>query len=186
MTDRDTKAPHDLEVVRRFINTLDVEDGVDLLEGIEESARWLREQGLLDNEDTFTANDAQKMTTFREALRGLLGARHSGSQLSPETVDRLDEVARAAGLTAQIHDQRWVLKSCSPGVDGALGKLVVIMLNAISDGTWDRLQVCENDRCQWAFYDHSRSHTGRWCSMSVCGNRAKQRAWRARQTNPST
>jgi predicted RNA-binding Zn ribbon-like protein len=44
------------------------------------------------------------------------------------------------------------------------------------DGTWRRLKVCPGDHCGWAFYDHSRNQTGRWCSMSVCGGRAKARA----------
>ncbi|WP_245775276.1 CGNR zinc finger domain-containing protein [Nonomuraea wenchangensis] len=38
------------------------------------------------------------------------------------------------------------------------------------------------DRCQWAFYDHSRSRTGRWCSMRVCGNRVEQARRRTGQT----
>ncbi|MER7367820.1 CGNR zinc finger domain-containing protein [Nonomuraea wenchangensis] len=38
-----------------------------------------------------------------------------------------------------------------------------------------------NDRCQWAFYDHSRSRTGRWCSMRVCGHRVEQARWRTGQ-----
>jgi predicted RNA-binding Zn ribbon-like protein len=44
------------------------------------------------------------------------------------------------------------------------------------DGTWDRLKACPGHDCGWAFYDHSRNQTGRWCSMSVCGGRAKARA----------
>ncbi|WP_221891064.1 CGNR zinc finger domain-containing protein [Microbispora sp. KK1-11] len=52
------------------------------------------------------------------------------------------------------------------------------MAAALADGTWARLKVCVNDDCQWAFYDNSRSRTGRWCSMRLCGNRAKQARWR--------
>lgn len=33
---------------------------------------------------------------------------------------------------------------------------------------------------QWAFYGNSRARTGKWCSMKVCGNRAKQKARRDR------
>ncbi len=185
MTGRDTRAPDDLEVVRRFLNTHDIEDGTDLLDGIEESAIWLLEQGLLGNGAVFTADDAEKVSTFREALRDLLAARHGGSELSPEIVDSLNQIAKAARLTAVISEKGWSLESQSPGSDGALGRLVVMMLTAMSDGTWDRLHVCDSDQCRWAFYDHSRSHTGRWCSMSICGNRAKQNSWRARQVDPT-
>ncbi len=41
--------------------------------------------------------------------------------------------------------------------------------------------VCSSDTCQWAFYDRSKNRSGRWCSMQVCGNRTKTRAYRARQ-----
>jgi predicted RNA-binding Zn ribbon-like protein len=68
------------------------------------------------------------------------------------------------------------------GVDGALGRLLVLMSEAMAERTWPRLKVCANDACQWAFYDQSRARSGRWCSMQICGNRAKQQAWRARHT----
>jgi predicted RNA-binding Zn ribbon-like protein len=48
------------------------------------------------------------------------------------------------------------------------------------DGTWDRMKACRADDCEWAFYDSSRNRSGTWCSMEVCGNRAKARAFRAR------
>jgi predicted RNA-binding Zn ribbon-like protein len=43
------------------------------------------------------------------------------------------------------------------------------------------LKICTNDECQWAFYDHSRNRSGAWCTMAVCGNRMKGRAFRRRQ-----
>ena len=43
------------------------------------------------------------------------------------------------------------------------------------------MKACRNERCRWVFYDHSRNHTGTWCSMRICGNRHKVRAHRARQ-----
>ncbi len=64
-----------------------------------------------------------------------------------------------------------------PGrVDGAIGLLLAITARTMLDGSWSRLKVCPGDHCGWAFYDHSRNQTGRWCSMSVCGGRAKARA----------
>jgi predicted RNA-binding Zn ribbon-like protein len=62
------------------------------------------------------------------------------------------------------------------GVDRALGMLLAITATAMLDGTWQRLKACPGHDCGWAFYDHSRNQTGRWCSMAVCGGRAKARA----------
>jgi predicted RNA-binding Zn ribbon-like protein len=46
-------------------------------------------------------------------------------------------------------------------------------------GTWQRLKVCRATGCRWAFLDISRSRM--WCSMNMCGNRMKTRAYCARQ-----
>jgi predicted RNA-binding Zn ribbon-like protein len=54
-------------------------------------------------------------------------------------------------------------------------------VRAQADGTWPRLKACPADACGWAFYDRSRNHSRTWCDMSVCGNRAKARSYRARQ-----
>jgi predicted RNA-binding Zn ribbon-like protein len=47
-------------------------------------------------------------------------------------------------------------------------------------GQWDRVKICPAEDCRWAFYDRSRNHSRTWCSMQVCGNREKARAWRRR------
>jgi predicted RNA-binding Zn ribbon-like protein len=48
-------------------------------------------------------------------------------------------------------------------------------------GTWHRLRMCAAPDCRWVFYDTSRRGGARWCSMAVCGNRAKTRRYRNRQ-----
>ena len=61
-----------------------------------------------------------------------------------------------------------------------LGRLAAIVARSQADGTWPRMKACPNDRCHWAFYDRSRNRSRTWCTMSVCGNRAKARSYRAR------
>lgn len=41
------------------------------------------------------------------------------------------------------------------------------------------VKACEADTCRWLFLDTSKNHTRRWCMMSICGNRAKARRFRA-------
>jgi predicted RNA-binding Zn ribbon-like protein len=60
-------------------------------------------------------------------------------------------------------------------------RLLLIVRDSQRDDTWPRLKACRNPECRWAFYDRSHSQQGRWCDMSVCGNRIKNRALRARQ-----
>ncbi|MFC7546452.1 CGNR zinc finger domain-containing protein [Plantactinospora sp. GCM10030261] len=42
-----------------------------------------------------------------------------------------------------------------------------------------RLKSCAAHPCRWAYYDHSPAGRSRWCTMSICGSRAKMRAFRA-------
>lgn len=43
------------------------------------------------------------------------------------------------------------------------------------------VRKCEGPTCTMWFHDVSKSHARRWCSMAMCGNRAKAVAHRARQ-----
>jgi predicted RNA-binding Zn ribbon-like protein len=45
---------------------------------------------------------------------------------------------------------------------------------------FSRVKACEGQACTLLFADHTRGHARRWCSMAICGNRAKQAAHRAR------
>jgi predicted RNA-binding Zn ribbon-like protein len=65
------------------------------------------------------------------------------------------------------------------GVDGAFGRIVAIVFKAMLDGSWARLKACR--QCGWAFYDTSKNRSGSWCSMQICGNRTKTRAYRRRK-----
>jgi predicted RNA-binding Zn ribbon-like protein len=46
-----------------------------------------------------------------------------------------------------------------------------------------RVKACEGHSCTLVFADHTRSRARRWCSMAICGNRAKQAAHRNRLKN---
>ena len=48
-------------------------------------------------------------------------------------------------------------------------------------GDWQRLRLCRGDTCHWAFLDQSKNRSRVWCDMSLCGARAKARAYRARR-----
>ena len=65
------------------------------------------------------------------------------------------------------------------GVDGVLGSVLAAAFDCMRDGSWSRLKACRN--CHWAFYDESRNRSAAWCSMQLCGNRLKTRAYRLRR-----
>jgi predicted RNA-binding Zn ribbon-like protein len=62
--------------------------------------------------------------------------------------------------------------------DDVVGELLAIVAHAQADGTWQRMKACP--ACGWAFYDRSRNRSRTWCTMAICGNRAKARSYRAR------
>lgn len=183
MSTQRKQAPGELELVRAFVNTLDVEQGADRIATPAGLEAWLREAGLaspvsLDAAGVIRAGDV------REAVRELLLANNEGSVPPVAAVATLDAAAGRVGLHLSVAaDGRVTLASEASGVDGALGKLLVIAYRAMETGTWSRLKACRNDTCLWAFYDHSRNHSGHWCSMSVCGNRMKVQAYRARHAS---
>jgi predicted RNA-binding Zn ribbon-like protein len=174
-------APDRLEPVRQFINTLDVEAGTDALDDSAGLRQWLDAAGLRPG-GAVSDGELGRAREFREALRTAASANHDATALPPGVVSVLDEVAQRAGIAMTFTaDRDWRAEARAGGVDGALGELILRVIESMSAGTWSRLKVCARDSCRWAFYDTSRAAAGKWCSMRLCGNRAKQEAWRDRQ-----
>ena len=174
------KAPGPLELVREFVNTLDVEDGVDELTSPRALAAWLRARGLL-REGAATRPDVDRARKAREALRALLAA-NNGVSVRKEAALELNRAARRADMRLRFEpDGSARLEPAARGVDGALGRLLAIAAAAVAEGTWSRLKACRAPDCRWAFYDHARNRSRHWCSMAVCGNRTKARAYRRRR-----
>ncbi|WP_199845980.1 CGNR zinc finger domain-containing protein, partial [Streptomyces europaeiscabiei] len=61
-----------------------------------------------------------------------------------------------------------------------VSRVAAAVAEALTAGTWQRLKACEAPDCHWAYYDRSPAGRGRWCSMQVCGARAKMRRYRAK------
>ena len=154
------KAPEPLRQVQLLVNSCDVHSQVEWL------GDWLGERGLGEAE-------FERARELREALRTLVLANNR----APLESGSLAVVNRAAA--------RLSLQLSSDGVptvstDGdALDRIVGIVLEAMLAGSWGRLKACRN--CNWSFYDYSPNRSATWCSMQLCGNRTKTRAYRARR-----
>ena len=171
-------APGELELVRLFVNTVDLEDGDDELSSPEALAGWLEAHRL--GGGSAGSADLHGARRLREAIRGLL-LENSGMNVRKESAITLTQAAERARFAVRFDPAgSMTLEPGAAGVDGALGRLVAIVAGAMADGTWSRLKACQADRCGWAFYDHARNHSRRWCSMAVCGNRTKARSYRRR------
>ena len=156
-------APGRLELVRAFVNTLDIEAGTDELSSPAALTAWLAERELTEAaQSPATETDLRQAVAMREALREMLLNHVQGQHRASGPA--------GSGGAARVAEMRSV-------VAGLATRLAV---DAATLGTWARLKVCSADDCRWAFNDRSPGRSGCWCSMAVCGSRAKSRAFRRR------
>ena len=175
------EAPGELELVRRFVNTRDIEEGSDELHSPDALLTWFAGVDLLDDEAAADEEDLKRALPLREGIRALLLA-NSGEETETGRIRELNHAIGSVCLTVRFYDNgEATLKPQSPGVSAALGRILTAVVRATDEGIWGRLKVCTNDACQWAFYDRSRNRSGKWCTMEVCGNRMKARTFRQRQ-----
>lgn len=174
-------APAPLATVQAFINTTDREEGTDELSRPADLSRWLVEHGLTPRRVRVSAEELRETLALREALRALARA-NGGVPLRAADRSRLDRIAAAAPTRLRFAPDGAVRREVlGSGVAGAWAQLLEIVGDAVASGAWQRFKVCRDDTCQWAFYDHSRNASSRWCTMEICGSRAKMRSYRARR-----
>ncbi len=177
-------APGRLELVRAFVNTLDIEAGTDELSSPAALAAWLRSRNLIGpGHVRVTEDDVRQAIAVREALREVLLTHIGARDAAPAPAPASELRSAVAGLATrlEIGDDGAVRTVPDGQATGAgLAALLLIASDAATLGTWTRLKVCSADDCRWAFYDRSPTRTGCWCSMAVCGSRAKSRAFRRR------
>jgi predicted RNA-binding Zn ribbon-like protein len=187
---RRTPAPGTLEFVRTFLNSANIEAGTDELGTPESAALWLQSrtadvrppgEATRDGTQVLADVDLARLVAFREALRDLLAARADGAtDDAARAVLQREALANPLALSIEP-DGGAAIRPAGGGVDGAIARVLGAIAEASLAGTWGRFKVCRNDACRWAFYDASRNHSGTWCTMAVCGNRFKGRAFRRRR-----
>ncbi len=176
-------APGDLEIVLEFVNSYEDEsDGMREEFATSELARdWLVEHELLAGGGTVSEGERLRLIELREALSSLLIVNNGGPP-NVRAIGLLNEAAAAAPLAVSFApDGSTQLEPSGEGVNGAVARLLAIVFTAMIAGTWQRLKVCWSNSCRMAFYDSSKNHSATWCSMRVCGNRAKVRAYQERR-----
>jgi predicted RNA-binding Zn ribbon-like protein len=170
-------APGSLRIVQAFVNTVDREHGPDLLDGGAGFAEWL-DRNLLPVDGAVAGVAAAR--EVREALRSLLLA-NNGEAHDPQARAVLERAARRAQLEPSFPPDGAALVPRATGADAAIGRILAAAFAAMLDGSWARLKACRGELCGWAFYDRSTNASATWCSMSVCGGRAKAGAYYRRR-----
>lgn len=177
----DRNAPEDLVLVQDLANTLDVEDDTDALDAPGALAAFAEAHGLAGL--GLVTADLPALKELREALRAACLA-HTGADVPADTGERLNRLLAAAPLVLAVAADGAARLRPAPGLSGVAAvtaHVAVGVATAAADGRWRRLKACEAHDCLWVFYDRSPAGRGRWCTMAVCGSRAKMRAYRAKK-----
>lgn len=173
-------APAPLAAVQDLANTVDIEAGRDALRTVDDLAAFCAEHGLPGL--TLGPADVAEARRLREALRDVCQA-HTGTDVPAEVLATLDDQFRRAPLAVAVDPTgraRPVPVPGLPGVSALVAEIGRSILTAVADGTWPRLKACAAHECRWVYYDRSPAGRSRWCTMSICGSRAKMRAYRRR------
>jgi predicted RNA-binding Zn ribbon-like protein len=160
---------------------LEADDHGERLVSVTALTDWLTTHALLRGQRRLHAADLERTITVREGLRALALA-NNHHDLNDRAVDAMRRAS--AGTRSEIHvepDGPRLVIAVNAGVDAAIGALLAITARAMINDTWTRLKACPGRDCGWTFYDHSRNQSARWCSMKVCGDREKARAYYQRK-----
>jgi predicted RNA-binding Zn ribbon-like protein len=177
MADESNEAPGRLDLLRRFVNTLDYPDGDDALGSIDSASAWSRENGL---SPVSNPRELSRLREFREALREVLFLQHE-DPAKATAWELLRPFTRTAQFAVALDPVLGpTLEPGGAGADRTVATILAIVHEAVASGLWPRLHACRRDACKFAFYDRSKNGSRAWCSMAVCGNREKAQRRRAR------
>ncbi|WP_458760466.1 CGNR zinc finger domain-containing protein [Afipia sp. TerB] len=187
---RKFKVPDELAHLYDFANTIDLRHfthhGIQHPQGDElanssDLAGWMAERKLLPPGGKITAPMLAEALELRAALRAYL-QRDPEKRSDKETLRALNRAMGKFPLLAEAGaDGAMILRGARKDALSGLSVVVGELLRGSDNGTLDRLKMCASDECRRVFYDRSKPGTRRWCVSTLCGNREKTRAYRARQ-----
>lgn len=168
--------------VQAFINTLDLEQETDVLLDPATGGAWLVDAGLVGAGMGVSAQELETARAVRAGLRALVRRNGGGPGPNADELGALQRLAQSTRPVVGIDPSGRISIAAGevPGLSEGLLGLLLVVRDAQADGSWARLKLCANPDCSWVFYDRSRNRQGTWCTMAVCGNRLKNRRFRAR------
>jgi predicted RNA-binding Zn ribbon-like protein len=173
--------PGALRPVLDFANTLDIETGEDAFgAGPSALGMWLAESALAPRGIAPEAGHLRLALDLRTGLRALMLANNGGTPSADELAAAAAALARLP-LVAAVDPADPLLPVSADPVTAGLSRIAAGYASAVASGLWPRLRRCPAEDCQWAFWDSSPAGSRRWCTMRVCGNRAKARAYSSRR-----
>jgi len=118
-----------------------------------------------------------KARRLSASLRKALTAMHRKQKIAGEWVEPVNEILRITEGHDELifEDGAWRMEFVARegGLDWLLAAIARSAAELVAEGQKAPLRICANPQCGLFFYDKSRTHRRRWCSMSTCGNRSK-------------
>ena len=190
-----------------FLNSIGtpVDKVVEWLEDGEDLMAWLEQAGLVPPEAAATIRvncfpgELDAVTAQARALREWFRAfifKHKGHALGPAALEELEPLNRilerddayGAIVARKVERQdqstnsqlEWRTLRRWRTPDSLLLPIAHAIANFVTSEDLSRVKSCEKSPCTLFFLDRTRGQARRWCSMTLCGNRAKQALHRAR------
>lgn len=171
-----------------FLNTVAQENGQprDYWQSDDDVLAWLRHTGLMTDADAAKAapgellNEARQL---REIIRALVAQKKAGQPVDAEKLNRF--LASAVSYPQLLRDEGGKLHVtrifASPAPTRLLAPVAELAASLLAQEDFALVRKCEHPECTLWFYDRTKSHRRRWCSMALCGNRAKVARFRQQQ-----
>lgn len=168
----------------------------DLLPDLGAWLSWLVQAQVIDGETARTLDDRwagkpaaeralAEVRDFRRAARETLDRIVQGKSVPRDVVELINQRLRARTGYVEVAKIRGGFTKRVHAEFAAPSDLLVPVAEAASDLLCDAdfslIRRCENHRCILFFYDQTKNHSRRWCSMQVCGNRMKVAAFYQRR-----
>jgi predicted RNA-binding Zn ribbon-like protein len=172
-----------------LLNTVSRINGqlIDSFQGEDDVLQWLKRAGwpVEHNLANFQPSLLHSARTLRETIRTLVEERKAGRRGNSEALNAclaqaqsyLELIPRENG-SFQLQ-RKW--KQQTPAQ--ILAPLAEAAAELLAMEDFSLIRRCENEECVLWFYDRTKSHHRRWCSMAACGNRHKVAAFRKRRQN---
>jgi predicted RNA-binding Zn ribbon-like protein len=170
-----------LTLAEDLVNTYDPISGEDELTGVPALIDFVRAHEV-SNPGKATTADVTRVRDLRTKLRSVFDASDQEN-----AVKILNGLLSESGARPELtnHDGEPLhLHYSPPGTPLAprlTAETAMALTVVIAEDGFDRLRICEGERCEDVFVDESRNRSRRYCSPAVCGNRASVAAWRARR-----
>lgn len=181
-----------------FVNTVVIENGVekDLLADFSRLLEWAAELKIIDEGQSKRLLHEWKGTpeaetafsaalAVRSRMREMAVDLSHGRPVGEKVLDAINTLLRdrlgstAVRQTEDGYEKVFIAEFRDPS------QIVIPVAESAADllcyGTPELVRKCENPECILYFYDISKNHRRRWCSMAGCGNRAKARAFYKRK-----